>query len=118
MFRSLWAGLSRGLSPESVGEPAVFPDACEFFDDACFNEVLGELQTAWRGGPDAAPPEYHDLIDLALRRMRQDLQSGRRAEVIAEVRRELAYRAWCMQEDPLERKLSPSAPLTQTRTGI
>jgi len=62
-----------------------------------FTEVIREIRAAWNSRHDRTPPENKDLIELALRRMQADLRSGRRAEVIEEVRREVAYQRWCTQ---------------------
>jgi hypothetical protein len=113
MFRSLWAGLSRGLSTEFACEAIPSPG-----DDEMLSEILGEIQTGWRSGSVAASPEREDLVDLALRRMQRDLQSARRIEVIADVQREIAYRAWCALGDPLEEGLSSSTTLRPSRSGI
>lgn len=113
MFRSLWAGLSRGLSPEFGCAPAP-----SLFDDEMLTEILGEIQSEWRVGSVAAAPEREDFLDLALRRMQRDLESCRRSEVIADVQREIAYRVWCALGDPLREDLSSSLPLPPSRPAI
>jgi hypothetical protein len=113
MFRSLWAGLSRSHSPEFASEDTDSPG-----DDEMLNEIIGEIESGWRGGSVAAAPERQDLVDLALRRMQRDLQSARCIEVIADVQREIAYRAWCALGDPLEEELSSSSTLPPSRSGL
>ena len=41
---------------------------------------------------------FHEIIDMALRSLRRDLDSDCEAEVIEDVRLEVGYRLWCARE--------------------
>ncbi|HEY3827178.1 MAG TPA: hypothetical protein VGL82_21635 [Bryobacteraceae bacterium] len=60
---------------------------------------MEEIQAEWARHRDGWAPEYQEIIDLALRRMRQDLASGAREDVIEEIKYEILYRQWCTENE-------------------
>jgi hypothetical protein len=71
--------------------------------------TVEEIQAEWARQRDGWAPECQEIIDLALRRMRQDLASGAREDVIEEIKYEILYRQWCAENEQREAEQSAAA---------
>jgi len=67
------------------------PGSIGSLDDAQIFEIVAAWDTQL---PDCAR-NFHEIIVIALRRLRWELESGCEDEVIEDMRREIAYRLWC-----------------------
>jgi len=80
----LFAGQRR--IPSVREKPALSSD-----DERVLDQILAEWDTQ---GPGCAR-KFREIIDLALRRLQWDLDTGCKDEVIEDLQREIAYRLWC-----------------------
>jgi hypothetical protein len=55
------------------------------------NEILDELDQQGLG----RAPNIHEIMEIALHRLQQDLDSGREDEIVQDLEREIDYRQWC-----------------------
>jgi hypothetical protein len=62
-------------------------------------EVLENIRMDWKLHGVNRTPDAREIIDLALRRLQTDLNSGLGSEVVEEVHREMLYRQWCAQHE-------------------
>ena len=69
------------VNPRSIFSP----------DDA---QIL-EIVAAWDTQLPGCARNLHEIIVIALRRLRWELESGCQDEVIEDMQREIAYRVWC-----------------------
>jgi hypothetical protein len=60
-------------------------------DILVLNEILDELDQQGL----ERPPNINEIIEIALRRLQWDLDSGREDEIIEDLEREIDYRQWC-----------------------
>jgi hypothetical protein len=60
-------------------------------------DAIEDIRIEWERHRIGCAPSYGEIIDVALRRMRQDLDSGGSGGVIEDLRREIGYRQWCAQ---------------------
>jgi hypothetical protein len=60
-------------------------------DEQLLDHILAEWDTQ---GPGCAR-KFREIIGLALRRLKWDLDTGSKDEVIEDLQREIAYRLWC-----------------------
>jgi hypothetical protein len=86
-------------------------------------DVLEDIRAAWVLRRNNCPPHQEELVDIALRRMQQDLHSCRREEVVEDVQREIAYRLWCTQEDRIEENVvrqtsQPVSPILDSQIDL
>ena len=61
-------------------------------------DAIEDIRVEWEQHCSGCAPDHGEIIDIALRRMRQDLDSGGGGvvgEVIEDLRREIGYRQWC-----------------------
>lgn len=58
-------------------------------------DAIDDIRVEWEQHRKGCAPGYREIIDIALRRMQQDLDSGNSYEVIEDLRREIGYRRWC-----------------------
>ena len=61
-------------------------------------DALEDIRVEWEHHRQGCAPGYREIIDIALRRMRLDLDSGGDevvGDVIEDLRREIGYRQWC-----------------------
>lgn len=58
-------------------------------------DAIDDIRVEWEQHRTGCAPGYREIIDIALRRMQQDLDSGNSCEVIEDLRREIGYRRWC-----------------------
>jgi glutamyl-tRNA reductase len=58
-------------------------------------DALEDIRVEWEQRREGSAPEDGEIIDIALRRLQQDLDSGNSSEVIEDLRREIGYRQWC-----------------------
>ena len=61
-------------------------------------DAIEDIRIEWEQHRSGCAPCYREIIDIALRRMRQDLDSGGGevvGEVMEDLRREIGYRHWC-----------------------
>ncbi len=65
-------------------------------------EILESIRTELELRSGIRTHEDRDIIDLALRLLQKDLDSGAAGEVIEEVRREVLYRLWCTESSRAE----------------
>jgi hypothetical protein len=58
-------------------------------------DAIEDIRVEWEQQRKDCAPGYTEIIDIALRRMRRDLESGNSCEVMEDLRREIGYRQWC-----------------------
>jgi hypothetical protein len=63
--------------------------------------AIEDIRVEWEQHGQGCAPDYGEIIDIALRRLRQDLDSGSSSEVIEDLRREIGYRQWCAAQVPM-----------------
>jgi len=70
-------------------------------DDA---QIL-EIVAAWDTQLPGCARNLHEIIVIALLRLRWELESGCENEVIEDMRREIAYRLWCAKIEDTEQTI-------------
>ena len=58
-------------------------------------DAIEDIRVEWEQHRQGCAPDYGEIIDIALRRLQLDLDSGNSCEVIEDLRREIGYRQWC-----------------------
>jgi|SRR5580700_4033073 hypothetical protein len=58
-------------------------------------DAIEDIRVEWEQHCRGCAPDHGEIIDIALRRMQRDLESGNSCEVIEDLRREIGYRQWC-----------------------
>jgi hypothetical protein len=66
--------------------------------------AIEDIRVEWEQHRQGCAPDYREIIDIALRRLQQDLDSGSGevvGDVIEDLRREIGYRQWCAAQVPM-----------------
>jgi hypothetical protein len=87
--------LKRGLHFDKVTFVSCNPGPILSPDDAQFVEIIAAWGTQLGTQLPGCAGNLHEIIVIALLRLRWELESGSRDEVIEDMRREIAYRLWC-----------------------
>jgi hypothetical protein len=83
--------LKRDLHFDKVTLVSCDPESIFSPDDA---QIL-EIVAAWDTQLPVCARNFHEIIVIALLRLRWELESGCEDEVIEDMQREVAYRLWC-----------------------
>ena len=93
--------LKRDVRFDKVTLVSCDPRSICSLDDAQIFEIVAAWDTQL---PDCAR-NFHEIIVIALLRLRWELESGGEDEVLEDMRREIAYRLWCAKTKDAERPI-------------